>query len=178
MDQGRIRRLDRECEARQEKRIQELKLRTERFNKEEQARRKALLENLDKWRQARDLREYLTDVRRGVAKRYLRITDAVQHCRWMDWARWYADELDPNSKAGPSPFQPIRVKRAVIPTADLDLTSHTRAVVEQLRVPDSDALFELKPNAVKAVTSHSSAAWNEICRLLEGLGYDIGARKG
>ena len=57
------------------------------------------------------------------------------------------------------------------------MTLSGRAVIEQLPAKDTDELYGLAPEAVFPFCKHwDMAEWDEICRVLEGLGYNVAGR--
>ncbi len=61
--------------------------------------------------------------------------------------------------------------------ADLDLTSAARDILESLSVRDSDELaLKSVEDIWRACTSGAGGLWNEITRVLEGLGYEVSKR--
>jgi hypothetical protein len=90
----------------------------------------------------------------------------------LDWATWYADYVDPLT---PTPDRPEFVESPKsTPVDELDLTRRTRPIVQRLGVKNTDELFAVeKAEFDKICDRWSSREWNEVCRVLEGLGYDV-----
>lgn len=67
----------------------------EEVRKREQARVQALVNEVSRWRQSREIREYLAEVRRVFAGRGQVIEPGSQFDEWMKWAERTAIAMDP-----------------------------------------------------------------------------------
>ena len=94
---------------------------------------------------------------------------------WLEWAKWYADELCPLTFSRP------RLGKLVQPTntllAKLDLTNRTREQLIGIAVADTDQLFQLSKHQINAqVPSRHWGFYRELIRVMQGLGYDLSAK--
>jgi len=69
----------------------------EEARKREQARIDALIRDASRWRQSREIREYLIEVRRTCAESGRAIEPGSQLQRWLTWADEIAVQLNPLS---------------------------------------------------------------------------------
>lgn len=171
-----LNRLDDQCRGRQRTAVKQLREDRQRRIQAEQARRKQLHEDADQWYSAARIREYLAavknllDLGRYEATRHEAITE------WIEWAAWYADEIDPLIEA---PLRPgIRELPTNTSVENLDFTRKGKAVVKALGVTNTDELFKVDQDTVRRV-AHQYDYWNcweEICSVLEALGYDVSSR--
>lgn len=97
---GEALRLERIRRAEQEQRFKE----DERRRLEEQQRRyeqqrkvEALTKELQSWRLARDIREYVADVHRIVTDGHCELKEGGRMHEWVRWCEEYAEEVDPLS---------------------------------------------------------------------------------
>ena len=105
----------------------------------------------------------------------LKVANPDQYREWLDYVKWYADSVDPFQETQPRPEEPQKAKN--LPVDQLDLTSYLRPVVQALGVKDTDELFQVnEPRVEQVVKGYDDKAWTEICRVLEGLGYDMSER--
>lgn len=175
LDRAKIRRLDEECIARQRAAVR--KVREDAAKRQELAeqRRSQLFEEVNAWKQAGDIRSYLAAIRAKLDAGELAVRDQVTFSSWIDWATWYADSIDPLT------VTPRREEFATSPSkaavSELDLTRTTRAVVEQLRVQDTDDLFAVERDALQELCGRwRTTEWDEIGRVLEARGYPVASR--
>jgi hypothetical protein len=175
LETTRLHRLDEQCVSRQRKRVADLREAEKKRSEAEEKRRSILVAEIKGWRRAREIREYLTALQEKIDANVLAPNDPQAFAKWLDWATWYADYLDPLM---PTPDRPEFIQKPQnTPFEQLDLTRETKRLVLQLSVPDSDALYLVEKSAVDTLTNQwQYRAWNEICRLLEGLGYDVSER--
>lgn len=75
----------------------------EETRKREQAKVQALINEVARWRQSREIREYLAEVRRVFAKRGQVIDPRSELDEWMKWAERTAVGMDPLRP--PAPIQ-------------------------------------------------------------------------
>jgi hypothetical protein len=168
-------RIDRECVEKQRAEIRTLRLAEQSRQKELEARKQSLLENVRSFRQAEDIREYVKTLRRKVESNEIRVTDRESFEDWIHFATCFAAEVDPLSD-GPAYSVASRqpTNRLV---ADIDLTLACRTVVDQLSVKDTDELYAVNMETVHPLCKGwSKPEWDEICRVLEMLGYDVAGR--
>jgi hypothetical protein len=63
------------------------------------------------------------------------------------------------------------------PIDQLDFTRRTRPIMHQLAVKDTDELYAVEKRTINKLCGQwPYGAWDEICRILEGLGYDVSGR--
>lgn len=139
----------------------------------EHARRKQLHEDADQWHNAARIREYLAAVKSLLELGRYEATRHEAIKEWIDWASWYADEIDPLIEAPPRPG--IREPPANTSVENLELTRKGKAVVKTLGLTNTDELFKVDQDTVRRV-AHQYDYWNcweEICSVLEALGYDV-----
>ncbi len=175
LDSNRLSRLDRECEDRQRARVREVREAKKKRMQLEEQRRTGLSEHVSAWRNAQEIRAYLDALRHQIDSNVLAPTDPEAFAEWLDWADWYADSIDPLT---PTPSRPEYVEPPrTTPVDELDLTRETRPVVQQLGVANTDELHAVEKNDLAKLDGESYwHAWPEICRVLEGLGYDVEGR--
>lgn len=172
----RTERLDEECERRQEACVKKRRRALADLRSREFYWRQDLMEYARRWEDAERIRGYLSAMHEAVKSGRRQPQDEASCQQWMEWARAYADSIDPTVR-GPLPSEPEAPGPENVPTKNLDLTSDARAVIERLEVQDTDALWgKTKDEVRKASEDRSGAAWNEINRVLEALGYDVSKR--
>jgi hypothetical protein len=175
LETKRLRRLDDECEARQKAAVKAVREAAAKRKELMEACRTRLLEEVNAWKQAGEIRSYLATIRTKLDAGDLRVSDKEKLEAWTDWAAWYADSIDPLTATPPPTEFAVTPTRAV--TSELDLTRKTRAIVSQLGVSNTDELFEVEHAAVEKLCGPwRNSEWNEMCRVLEGLGYDVSNR--
>jgi hypothetical protein len=173
----RTERLDEECKRRQEAYVKKRRRAIADLRSREFYWRQELMEHARRWEDAERIRGYLSAMHEAVASGRRKPQDDASFQQWMEWARAYADSIDPTVR-GPLPGEPEAPGPENTPTKNLDLTSDTRAVIERLEVKNTDALWgKTKDEVRKASEDYSGAAWNEINRVLEALGYDVSKRE-
>jgi hypothetical protein len=171
----RLARLDKECQTRQREQVQFVRTRSQRMAEKEAKLRESLLSRVNGWHQAKQIRAYARALQEHVAAGSVKATNPDQYQEWLDYVAWYADSVDPFVQAPPRPEQ--EEKERNLPVEQLDLTSRTGPIVQALGAKDSDELYQLDRRRVEqADKGHSGNAWTEICRVLEGLGYDMSGR--
>jgi len=168
-------RLDQECEQRQQEAAQAVRQAKADEVKQEFYLRQQLLGDVDRWRRAQEIREYLTMVRKRIEANEIRPRNPVAARAWLEWATWFANDMDPVGQAPPRERAAIAPKNT--PVAELDLTSRSRALVAQLGVKDTDELLLVTDTKVHELSGWSSGMWRELTLVLEGLGYEVGNRK-
>ena len=57
------------------------------------------------------------------------------------------------------------------------MTRENHAALPHFGVLETNELYALGRDEVRKVTQNDGSIWEEICRLLEGLGYDVSGRK-
>lgn len=176
LEEKRLNRLDDQCRGRQRAAVKQLREDRQRRIQAEQARRKQLHEDADQWHNAARIREYLAAVKRLLELGRYEATRHEAIKEWIDWASWYADEIDPLIEAPPRPG--IRELPANTLVANFEFTRKGNAVVKALGVTNTDELFKVDQDTVRRV-AHQYDYWNcweEICSVLEALGYDVSSR--
>ncbi len=172
---NRLARLDEECTKRQREQVHSVRSRRERRAKEEKERQESLLKDTANWHHAQQIRAYLKVIESGVSSGTLVTKDPSRFQEWLDWASWYADSVDPLIKAPPRLEEPEKAKN--VPIDQLDLTSRTKPLVLSLGAKDTDELYRVERSRVdQAAGGYASSQWSEICRVLEGLRYDMTGR--
>lgn len=168
-------RLDSEIDARQRRRAAERREVAKRREAEEKQRREELRTEVDCWHYAERIRTYLASIEGGVAEGTLQAQDEQSFAEWLRWAHWYADHVDPLVRAEPVPEETRPPVNA--PLTDVELTSRARSILGCLGVRDTDALCSLSREDIRAAGGDFAyALWNEVCTVLEGLGYDLAGR--
>lgn len=168
-------RLDQECIQRQKDRAKAVRKVVNRDASKVFYSRQDLMQNVRRWVDAQQVRAYLADLQSAVEAGKCRVSDAEQFRNWFDWASQFADSIDPNIQGSlPEGSQPGHQN---VVTSELDLTAMTRCVVDALGVADTDALCQQSQDSVRnACEGKVGPVWNEITRVLEGLGYDVSKR--
>ncbi|QDT23516.1 hypothetical protein [Gimesia chilikensis] len=177
LDDFRVRRLDRECEERQEKQAAVVRQSRKEFSKKEKERRENLDSCVDRWSKSQRIKTYLTTLDDAVESGRIEYDDEQFH-KWREWAQWYAIELCPLTPNLPAPSIHHVPPPQNTPIQELDLTSDARSCFEQARIMDTDELDsltkeELRDRCGKDIWS----LYREATRILEGLGYDVSDRK-
>lgn len=168
-------RLDQECIARQRERAKVVRKAVSRDASEVFYSRQDLMQNVRRWVDAQQVRAYLTDVQSAVEAGKCRVTDAEQFRKWFDWASQFADSIDPIVQ-GSLP-EGSQGGHQNVATSELDLTAAARCAVDVLGLPDTDSLWQQSQDAVRnACEGRFGPVWNEITRVLDGLGYDVSKR--
>ena len=115
----------------------------------------------------------------GAAEGYLRALCArVESGQYVPkaWATRYCDAIDPlgagrhAEDTAPPPQN--------TPAQALDVTSELRIALKQLAVADSDGLSRVSLEQLRTARNggRCGGIWNEITRLLQGLGYEVSKR--
>lgn len=172
----RIRRLDRECEGRQQERINEIRKIKAQEIATHYYRRQELMQETERWHQSQKIRNYLAAMQAAVEGGELAVRDGDRFREWMQWAQSFAASLDPLVGTAPLDRPPLVTARNTL-TEQLDLTSAARTVVSQLGVKDSDELSRVPAEKIRELAGTAGAVWNEITVVLEGLGYDVSKRE-
>jgi DNA-directed RNA polymerase alpha subunit len=128
------------------------------------------------WQQATLIRQYLSSMRQALDAGKVRPNNEIAFAEWFEWATWYADHIDPLVRANARPMAVESPKNK--PIDEIEFTSRTRQMLRALNVMDADALFTVTEEQIRAVQyQYSSRIWNEICRVLEGLDYNVADRR-
>ncbi|REK42375.1 MAG: hypothetical protein DWQ46_13615 [Planctomycetota bacterium] len=176
LDYEKYRRLDDECEERQEARVQKIRSARERREQLAEERRVDLLKRASDWHKSTQLRAYLKALSEKIADDALTAENPDLFSEWYEWAMWYADSIDPLTPTPSRPEYTEELENTLV--EELDLTRRTKPVVDQLGVKDTDALYKIDKAAVSDVCGGDAwHPWREICRVLEGLGYDVSDRQ-
>jgi DNA-directed RNA polymerase alpha subunit len=134
------------------------------------------MEDVSRWHDARRIREYLDAVQESVTSGRVRANDAERFKTWLEWARRYADSIDPAVRAE-LPGE-VAVGPTNTPFSELDVTSHTRPVLSKLGIKDTDELWRVTEEKLRAACQgRAGAVWDEITTVLAGMGYDVSKRK-
>ena len=121
-------------------------------------------------------RGYLKDLKSAIETGRCKPIDSDQFEDWFAWASQFADSIDPIVQ-GSLPEKNRRGHQNVA-SAELDLTTAARRTVDSLGVPDTDSLWRKTQDAVRSACDGGfGPVWNEITRVLEGLGYDVSKRQ-
>jgi hypothetical protein len=172
---ARLWRLDHECVKRQELRAQNRRQAVANIRAREFNWRRQLISDAGRWHEARSIREYLDAVKSALDAGEVKPREPDAFEQWFEWAHSYADFIDPVRRAV-IPVETIDGP-ANTPSAELDLTSGARQIIGTLGVRDSDALALKGEDEVRGACNRGAGAvWNEITRVLEGLGYDVSRR--
>jgi hypothetical protein len=172
----RHRRLDAECVKRQEERVRTLRRAAAQQHDRDFYWRQQLSQDAERWRHARGIREYLDAVTAALESNQVKPRDAEAFGEWFEWAKAYVNSIDP-MRQGILPSETIDGPTNT-PIADLDLTHAARALMGTLGVSDTDQLWrKCDEEFRKACPQKGGALWNEITRVLEGLGYDVSKRQ-
>lgn len=168
-------RLDTECIQRQNEKLEARRKADATRASREFYWRQELMELVSRWHAARQVRAYVDDLTRSVEAGRWRVNDEEAFSTWIDWARRYADSIDPILNA-PLPGE-AAVGPKNTPLAELDLTSQTVPVLAALSVMDTDQLARVTGEQLRSVAGrHISHVWSEITRVLAGLGYPTSNR--
>jgi hypothetical protein len=167
-------RLDKECQERQRKKAGMVRQAKADEANEAFHLRQQLLQDADRWHQSQKIREYLAAMEKRIESREIRPTDPDRFPAWMDWAKRFADDMDPMVQAPPREKPPTEAKNT--PVGELDLTSRARNLMSQLGIEDSDALLLVPHEKVQKLAGWNSGVWQELTLVLEGLGYDVTKR--
>ena len=139
----------------------------------QESMRVELEEKASAWEKSIRIRGYLVALENSLGAGKIEPVDPSSFDAWLSWAKWHAEFLDPTV---PTPkreeYAPAPVKLAV---SELDLTKDTAAVVASLQVNDTDELYAVEKERVTA-SERGWGAWSEICRVLEGLHYNVSSR--
>jgi len=108
LETTRLNRLDEHCVARQRKRVAELREAAKLRSEAEKKRRNELVKEIRGWRRAKEIREYLDALRAKIDASVLKPVNPEAFAGWLDWAKWYADALDPLT---PTPDRPEFIQK-------------------------------------------------------------------
>lgn len=168
-------RLDIECEARQKAKAAEVHEKRKQLEKQIEQRRENLDQCAENFAKSEVIRRYIATFESKVAEKLIRPRDPEGFPEWLEWAKWYADMLDPLTPT------PVREDYSILatntPLSELEFTRHTAKVVVSLGVGNSDALYRVDYKTLhRAITGPTYGAWSEATVVLEGLGYDVSGR--
>lgn len=127
------------------------------------------------WKQANEIRSYLAALRAEIDGGRQRPIDAERFAKWLEWADWYADSIDPLTPTSDRPGDIPQPSKQTV--EELDLTRECRQAIGQLGIADTDELHAVTRGDIDKLSVRSWNVWDEICRVLEGLGYDVAGRK-
>jgi hypothetical protein len=169
-------RLDAECVERQKKHAKTVRKAVTQRESREFYWRQDLMQQVEQWHTSQKVRGYLNALRAAIDKRDQQLGQSDDFRDWLNWAEKYAETLDPISRKQPEKAPPLAAE--VVSVVQLDLTHRTREAVNRLEVVDTDELCRATQDAVrKACEGKYGVTWNEISRVLEGLGYDVSKRE-
>jgi hypothetical protein len=169
-------RLDAECVERQKERVHAIRKVLSRDASREFYSRQELMQNVQRWVDARNVRGYLADLKSAVDAGRVTYSDSKQIAEWFDWASRFADWIDPIQQ-GPLP-EVDQISHQNVTAAELDLTKAARTIVDGLGVADTDSLYRLSLDEIReAYDGRIGPIWNELTRVLESLGYDVAKRQ-
>lgn len=171
------RRLDNQCEERQEQAALEVRRVREANAKSESERIKSLNSDVDSWVRAEQIRAYVSSLEQKIESKEVKATDGEGLAKWMSWARWYADSICPMTPTTAPPEMDEPIARTNTAISELDLTAKTRKSLENVGVFDTDALSQFtRKELEERCGKHNYLLYREVTRVLEGLGYDVGGR--
>lgn len=177
LDDLRVRRLDRECEARQEKQAAVVRQSRKEFSKKEKERRENLDSCVDSWTKSQRIQKYLNALDEAAECGRLEYDDE-QFQKWREWAQWYAIELCPLTPNLPTPSIHHFPPPQNTPIKELDLTSKARTAFARAKILDTDELASITKDELKERCGERVwSLYDEASRILEGLGYDVSDRK-
>ena len=169
-------RLDAECVERQKRSVNELRRAAVAKKDLDFGRRQKLMEYVNRWHDAERIRHYLAALQAALDGEKIRPINEEGFREWFEWAKHYAESIDPIAQAELPEEKPVGPRNT--PSAELDLTRHARAFVLKLKIKDSDDLAGMTSEQVQAACGYyDRELWVEICRVLEGLGYDTAKRR-
>lgn len=163
-------RLEEEIEERQRSKALQVHNRREELAEKFAQQAKHLEQCAANFAQSEEIRKYLETFENKIAEGLIRPTNPETFPGWLEWAKWYADYLDPLTPT------PIREDYSVLPknvrVTDLEWTGRTQLIVETLGVTDTDELYRVdRQTVINIGNKYNSSEWSEIGRVLEGLGY-------
>lgn len=169
-------RLDQEISARQSNRAKQCRAAARQREEDEKIRRKRLIGEVSRWQKAQRIRRYLSAIKIRVHSGTLKSNNEEAYSNWMKWASWYADHIDPLVASEAIPGESVCPTNT--PIDQLEWTSHARPILEKLAIQTTEALYALTEVDILAAEGHGRrGAWAEVCRVLEGLGYDMAGRR-
>ncbi len=169
-------RLDRECIERQKQHVNEVRAAAERALDTEFGRRQKLMEYANRWRDAELMRGYLSALGAAIDADEVHPIDESAFSEWFEWARCYADSVNPILQAKlPHEAPQVLTNK---PVHELDLTTRARAILTELNVKDVDELSRVTTDQLRGRYGYfEGEVWKEFTRVLEALGYDVAKRE-
>ena len=175
LELNRIRRRDQECVKRQELAVAAVRKVADDREQQRTKWREELLSSIKRWKEAEAIREYLGVLQKKLDSGVLKLADDEGFAEWKKWALSHVNNIDPFSEACDECDVGNQPENRRV--SELDLTRACRALVDQLSVADTNGLYSVPREDVTArCNSWSNTEWNEICRVLESLGYDVAGR--
>lgn len=169
------RRLDNECSERQKAKAESRRVSAKEKKEFEEARRAELMAFVDSWEQSQRIRNYLNAVDQTLEKKEIAASRPEEFAKWLEWARWYADEICPLTQSRPR-NESVEVPEDCL-VADMDLTSETREAMKAFPERTTDELFKVSKDEFRARCNHRHwSVYREITLVLQGLGYDVSQR--
>ncbi len=176
LEMRRVERLDEECVKRQKRRVNELRRAAAAKKDLDFGRRQKLMEYVNRWHDAEQIRCYLAALQAALDAEQIRPMNKEAFQDWFEWAKRYADSIDPIVQAR-QPDEKLAGPQTT-PSAELDLTRRARAFISRLKISDSDGLAGVTGDQMRGASGYfDKELWDEVCRVLEGLGYDIAKRR-
>lgn len=169
-------RLDEECVQRQKQRVNELRRAAVARKDRDFGNRQKLMEYVNRWHDAERIRLYLAALHAALDSEQIRPMNEEAFHKWFEWAKRYADSIDPIVKAQQQADEPAGPQNTL--AAELDLTRNARVFVARLNIKDSDGLNKVTGDQTRSSSGYfDRELWDEVCRVLEGLGYDTAKRR-
>lgn len=166
---------DRACEQRQREKIDARNKVKLKLDEDEEDWEKYFLDMMHKRQQAQQIRALVYDVQCSIDSGQQRIKDVQKYGRWQAWADYFIAKFDPFMWAIPRPGEDTEAHNT--PVSELDLTSMTRAAVNAIGAKDTNDLVGMTQEILSQHTSDSRKVWEELRRVLGGLGYDVGEQR-
>ena len=174
----RTRRLDRECEARQEQVAKQVRQVAKAHMEAEEKRIDQLEHSAAAWTKADQIRSYLAALQSRVEAGNLPVQDIEGFEQWIEWAHWFADSTCPITKTPARPNLEDTLPPSNLPISELDLTSDAQRCLESSTIKDTDELWTLNRNELtQRCGENLYSLFSEVTRVLEGLGYDVTSRR-
>lgn len=175
MESEKASRLDAECRARQRAKAESRRTSVKEKKELEEARRSELMAFVEAWEKSTRIRNYLDAVDETLEKNEVAPFKPEEFALWLEWARWYADEICPLTPSRPRK-ESVEVPENCL-VVDLDLTASTRDAIQGFPEATTDELFGVTKEEFRNRYGHSHwSVYREITLVLEGLGYDISER--
>lgn len=163
-------RLDAECIQRQKERAQQLRKAARATKNLDFRRQQCLFEQMKRWEESERIRTYLSAVKAALDGGKVEPVNDKEFWEWFEWAKSYADAMDPIGPRQPTNAEPSGPSNT--PIELLDLTAGSRSFLAKLGIKDSDELYEQFDQEVKQACGYMYREYSdEYVRVLESLGY-------